>query len=173
MANFSKKISLFFLAIFVFTAVFFSGSVEASFWDMIRAWVTINPLVVDVSAPKEVQIDKVFQVKARVTNKGDEKIEEVEGEIRLPLSGLVLLKKDPIQEIGVIPGKKEKKISWSVRGEEIGNYYISVKVSGELKGEGISAEDGIMIEVIKPSPRGRPLEWFRNLFDFFQRRFKF
>jgi len=110
-------------------------------------------------------------VEAKAINKGEEKIENAKGEIHLSL-GLVLLKKDPIQEIGVIPGKKEKKISWSVKGEEIGNYGISVKVSGELQGKELSKESGtIMVEIIeKTVPGGRArFNLFQRFFDFFPR----
>ena len=178
MQGYVKKNLILFLVIFVLTTIFFLGKIgktenyfaQASFWDMIWARVTINPLSVNVSAPAEVEVDKVFKVEAKLINKGEEKIEKAKGEIFLP-EGLVLLKKDPVQEIGVIQGKKEKKISWSVRGEEIGNYFILVKVLGELKGEGISAEDGTMVEVIKPLPKGKIVQWFQNLFDFFRGRF--
>ncbi len=174
MLNYFKKKSLFLLVVFVLTAIFFSGPAQASLWDFIRAWVTINPLLVDVSAPAEVEINKTFQVRAGVVNKGEEKIENAKAEIFLPPE-LVLLKKDPVQEIGVIPPKKEKKISWSVKGEKEGSYVISVSASGELRGEIIKAEDTTMVTVmvIKPSPKGKALEWFQNLFDFFRERLRF
>jgi len=170
MLNYSKKISFFLLAVFILTAVFFSGSAEASFWDMIRAWVTINPLVVDVSAPKEVEIDKVFQVTAEVINKGDEKIKNVKGEIFLPPE-LVLLKKDPVQKIGVIPPKKEKEIRWAVKGEKDGSYIVSVEVSGELKGQIIRAEGNTLVEIKKSLRKTGPRDWLQNFFDFFQKLF--
>jgi len=129
-----KKILVAILAISVLAFfIVFSSVAQASIFDMIRAWVTINPLLVDVSAPAEVEINKVFKIEAKIINKGEEKIEKAKGEIFLP-SGLILLKKDPVQEIGIIPPKKEKKISWSVKGETIGSYIISVSVSGELRG---------------------------------------
>ncbi|PIR01588.1 MAG: hypothetical protein CO031_02005 [Candidatus Nealsonbacteria bacterium CG_4_9_14_0_2_um_filter_37_38] len=180
MLNHSKKISFFLLAVFVLTAIFFSGIIDkketyfaqASFWDIIRAWVTINPLSVDISAPAQVEVDKLFKVETKLINNGEEKIENVKGEIFLP-PALTLLKKDPIQEIGIIPPKKEKKIFWSVRGEKIGSYIISVLASGELKRQLVSAEDSTMVKVIKPLPRGKTVKWFQNLFDFFQERFGF
>ena len=170
MLNYFKKIPFFLLAIFILTAVFFSGSAEASFWDMIKAWVTINPLVVDVSAPKEVEIDKVFRVKARVINKGGEKIENVKGEIFLP-QGLDLLQKDSVQKIGVIPGKKEKKISWPVKGEKEGSYIVSVEASGELKGQIIRAEGNTLVEIKESLRKTGPRDWLQNFFDFFQKLF--
>jgi len=70
-----------------------------------------------------------------------------------------------LKTVEVIPGKKDKKISWSVRGEEIGNYFIPARVSGLLKEDLISAEAGTMVEVIKPLPRRRNLEWFQNFLE--------
>ena len=99
-----KKIPLFFLVISVLIAGFCGGIVidkkdyqaQASLWDAIRAWVTINPLEVDVSAPAEAEIGKVFKVTAEATNKGEEKIENVKGEIFLSakLEGVDFLKKN-------------------------------------------------------------------------------
>ena len=165
MPSHSKKISTFLLAVLILTAIFFSGIIgkkenywaQASLWDIIKAWVTINPLSVDVSAPEEVEINKVFKITAKAVNRGEERIENAKGEIFLP-DELVLLKKDPVQKIGVIMGKKEKKISWTVKGKEIGNYFISVSASGELKGDLVSAEDSTMVKVIKPLPRGKARE---------------
>lgn len=174
MPSYSKKISTFLLAVLILTAIFFSGSAQASLWDTIRAWVTINPLSVDVSTPGEVEINKVFKITAEVINKGEEKVENAKREIFLP-DELVLLRKDPVQKIGVISGKKEKKISWAVKGEEIGNYVISVKVSGELEGKEVSAEDSTMVKVIKKTVPGerKGLNLFQRFFDFFQEWFRF
>lgn len=166
MPNYSKKISIFLLAIFLLIAIFFSFA-QASFWDVIRALVTINPLSIDVSAPAEVEIDKVFKIKAEIENKGEEKIENAKGEIFLP-SGLVLLKKDTVQRIGVISNKKVKKISWSVKGEEIGNYIISVKVSGELREDLIEAQDSTMFEVKESFPKRN---FWQRFFDIFRKWF--
>jgi len=172
MPNCSKKIFISFLAVFILTAVFFSNSAQASLWNTIRAWVTINPLEVGVFAPAETEVDKVFKVEARVINKGEEKIENARGEILLS-SGLVLVRKDPVQEIGIIPGKKEKKVSWSVKGEKIGSYVITVSGSGELRGDRISAEGSTKVEVKESVRKTRHQGWFQNLFDFFQERFRF
>lgn len=169
MQNLTKETSIFLLAIFVLTAIFFAGFAQASLWDTIRAWVTINPLFVDVSAPAEVGINKVFKVEAKIINRGEEKIEKAKAEIFLP-SGLILLKKDSVQEAGVISAKKEKKVSWSVKGETIGDYFISVKASGELRGELISAESStIKVTVVEKISPGR-LDFLREIFE---RWFKF
>jgi len=175
MQSYIKKILLFILiALVLFVFLFFGTNYFkkqlASLSSIITAWVTINPLEVKVSAPAEVEIDKVFKVEARLINKGEEKIENAKAEISLT-SGLDLIKKDSIQEIGVIPGKKEKKVSWSVKGIELGNHSILVKASGELRGEPITAEDTIMIKVVEFLPRGKG--WLKNLFDLFQEWFRF
>lgn len=176
MPNCFKKISLFFLAISILVAGFCGGTIinkkdyqaRASLWDAIRAWVTINPLEVDVSAPSEAEINKTFKVTVEATNKGEEKIENVQGEIFLS-EGLVLLNKNPIQKAGVIQGKKSKKISWTVKGIEEGEYGIAASVAGELKGNLISAESSTeMIEIKDFIEKPRPRKWYQNLFDFFQ-----
>jgi len=110
------KIFTFLLVFFLFTVLSFSGLMDkkedyiaqASFLDIIRALVTINPLELDVTAPIEVEINKVFKVEAKAINKGEDKIENAKAEIFLP-AGLVLLKKDSVQNMGVIRGKKDKK----------------------------------------------------------------
>jgi len=181
MLNYSKKITIFLLAVFIGSAIFFFGImgkketywVQASLWDTIRAWITINPLEVNVSAPKEVEVDKVFKVEAELINKGEKKIEDAKGEIFFP-SGLVLLKKDPVQKIGVIMGKKEKKIFWSLREEEPGYYFISVKASGEIEGKELSKESNTITVEIKEKVAPREIvhfNFFQNLFDFFQKWF--
>ena len=172
MLDYLKKISTLFLAASILIVVFFPNFAQASIWDVIKAWVTINPLEINVSAPAEVEIGKVFKVEARVINKGEEKVENARGEIFLP-AGLILLKEDSVQEIGIIPGKKEKKISWQVRGEEIGSYVISVSASGELKGYIVSGEGSTLVKVGEPLPRGRGWGWLQNLFDLFRERFRF
>lgn len=181
MPNYLKKISLFFLVVFILTAVFFSGITEkkgnyaahASFWNTIKAWVTINPLDVDVSAPVEVEVNKVFKVDANIINKGREKIKNVKGEIHLP-AGLTLLKKNPVQNAGVLSGSKEKKISFRVKGNEIGNYFIVVSVSGELKKELISAEDSTTVEVKKEktsTEQKHSSGFFKRFLGFFRKWF--
>jgi len=180
MPNYLKKIFLFFLVVFILTAVAFSGITQkkedyvahASIWNTIKAWVTINPLDVDVSAPAEVEVNKVFKVNANIINKGKEKIKNVKGTIHLP-AGLTLLNKNPVQNAGMLQGNKEKKISWRVKGTEKGNYIIAVSASGELKEELISVEDSTTIEVTenilgaeqKAGFLKRFLGFFRKWFD--------
>jgi len=175
MPSYFKKPSLLFLAIFILIAGFCGGvkdcQAQSSFWDAIKAWVTINPLEVNVSTSAEAEINKVFKVTAKVTNKGEEKIENVKGEIFLP-EGLVLLKKNPIQKTGVIQGKKSKKISWTVRGTEMGNYIFAVSVTGELKGDLVTTEDSSWVEIKESVEKTKPQKWYQNIFNFFRRWFR-
>lgn len=163
------------LIFFIFGGTNYFGKQLASLSGVITAWVTINPLEVEVSAPEEVEINKVFKVEARVKNKGGEKIEELEGKIFLP-DELELVEKDEEQEIGTLPSYKEKTIFWPVKGTEIGNYFISVKVSGGLKEKPVSAEDSTMVKVVikKSFPgRGGRFDFFQRFFDFLRERFRF
>ena len=171
----SLKAKTFAFLLVLFLSAAFPFFAQASFLDIIRALVTINPLELDVTAPAEAQINRVFKVEAVATNKGKDTILNAEAEIFLP-EGLSLLKNEPTQKMGVIRGKKDKKVSWSVRGEGIENvvnYIILVVVSGELRGDIVSADGTTKITLIeKPSPPGRPFNIFQGLFDFFQGLFK-
>lgn len=171
------KIFTFLLIFSLFTVLSFSGLIDkkedyiaqASFLDIIRALVTINPLEVDVSAPTEAEINKVFKVEAKATNKGKDKIENAKAEIFLP-AGLVLLKKDSVQNMGVIRGKKDKKVSWSVKGDSVGDYIISVLVSGEVREDIVSADAATKVTLKeKASPPGPFLNVFQIFFTTFQR----
>ena len=175
MEEYLKKILISVLAISILSFILllgiqYGGNNLASLFNVIVARVTLNPLEVEVSAPAEVEIGKVFKVTAKLINKGGERIKNGKGEIFLH-SGLALLKKETVQGIGVIPAKKEKKVSWSIRGEQIGNYIIVVSGSGELKGEGISAGDSINVEVKKSLKGTQPHILLQTLFDFFQKWF--
>ena len=132
------KISVCILAVFLPAVVLFS-SAQASFLDIIRALVTINPLEVVVSAPSLVETNKIFKVEARVINKGEERIGRVTAEIFLP-GGLALTKKNTVQNVGAISGRREKRIQWSVKAEQTGIYIILVSATAELKGNSITAE---------------------------------
>lgn len=172
MPQYASKTLRFLLAVLIVTALFFFGAIaqresriaKASFLDIIRALVTVNPLSVEVSAPPEVEIGKVFKVEAEARNRGQERIENAKGEIFLPPPlGLILKRKTSIHEIGVIPGGKEKKIFWQVEGGTIGNYVISVVVSGELAGSLVSAEESTTVKIVESFLPHKPI------FDFFSR----
>ena len=158
MKNPKIKISALLFTVLFSTTIFFSWTAvqgrmhvaHASFLDIIRALVTINPLEVDVSAPAEVEIGKVFKVEASLINKGEDVINKAEAQIFVP-EGLTLLK-DSTQNRGVIRGEREKTASWQIRGEVLGSYIISVKATGILGETAINAEDSALVKIIEKSP---------------------
>ena len=169
----SKKTLLFFVtAIFFFGTVFSFGvsAAHASLFDFIRAFVTINPLAVEVTAPLEADINRIFKVEARVINKGEVKIENTTGEIFLPADLSLFGKK--IKNTGIVPAGGEKNISWSVKGEILGNYFISVSISGAVQGDAVTAEGSRFVTIVKKvlPPRHTPSissGIFVRFFDFF------
>lgn len=160
------SLMIFILPTFVFFGLDSFKNQATSIIGIITAVVSINPLEVNVSAPRETELGGAFKVKAIIINKGEEKIKDAEAEIFLP-EGLSL-KKTSVQKLGVIPGKKEKKASWQIRGEDIGNFFITVKASGRLEVKELNSEDSVLVKVIKRTSPGR-----RNFFGFFQRFFDF
>lgn len=168
MKNLEIKISVFFLSVFFFAVVLFSG-VQASLLDIIQALVAVNPLEVNVIVPAEAEINKSFKVEAVAINKGEDGIKNVKAEIFLP-AGLVLTQKGSVQNMGVIQGGRQKSVSWLAQGANIGVYIISVSVSGELRGEIVSA-NGTANVTLKAGPlsAGRPRNAFQVFFETFQR----
>ncbi|MBZ9577699.1 hypothetical protein KJA13_01535 [Patescibacteria group bacterium] len=171
MPKYIKKIllSVFVISVLflVFLGVSYTKNNLASLSGIITAWVTINPLEVNISSPKKVEVNRVFLVKAEIENKGEEKIEKMKTKIFLP-DELELIKKNKEQKTGVLNPGGKKLISWSVKGKEIGEYIISVKASGELRGDLISAEDSAMVKIKKPWKEGWPQRWFQGIIDFFR-----
>ena len=149
-----KVLFLFTAALFSFGAAFSFGvsTTHASLFDFIRAFVTINPLAVEVTAPPEAEINRIFKVEANVINKGEVKIENVTGQIFLPAE-LVLSGKE-IKNIGIVRPGREKKVSWSVKGESIGEgYIIAVSISGTVLGDAVTAEgDSKLVKIVKKAP---------------------
>lgn len=143
----------------------------ASFADIIRARVTINPLKVEVSAPEQGEQGRFFKVTAVATNRGTERIENVEAEIFLPEA--LATRKDTVQKVGSVRGKRTKTVSWQVRGEAIGVYIISVKVSGFLGQDIVEAADSAVVEIVEELPRGGRNNFgvFQNFLNFFRRMF--
>ena len=158
---------MFLAAVLFFTAAF--GVAQASFLDIIMALVAINPLEVNVTVPAETEINKVFKVEASVRNKGDDRIENAKAQIFLP-AGLVLVQKDSVHNINVIQAKTEKTVSWSVKGENTGDYIISVVASGELRGDIVSA-DGTAKTTLKAKAvlQGRRFNALQLFLETFQR----
>ena len=163
------------IAVGLFGFLFFGmGHAEkqlASFADIIRARVTINPLEVEVSAPEQGEQGRFFKVTAVATNRGTERIENVKAEIFLPEA--LITRKDTVQKVGSLPGKRTKTVSWQVRGEAIGVYVISIKISGLLGQDLVEAEDSTVVEVVEELPRGGGNSFgvFQNFLNFFRRIF--
>lgn len=157
-----KKIFLTFLTVSIVTAAFLFSPIKnnipiarASFLDVIRALVTINPLELNIPALSEAVIDEVFKVEARIKNKGEEKIDSAQAEIFLH-EDLVLVRKKPVQHIGVIPRNKEKKASWQIKGEKSGKYVISISVQGELKEHRVSIDASTIVTIVDEASQTGP-----------------
>lgn len=184
MSKVKKKISLLlfvFIVFFVIT-IFPIGTLsqnkavniaEASFLDAIIAFVTINPLSIHISVPKEMNVERNFKAEAIVQNKGEERISNVEVEIFIS-EGLVLVNKNASKNTGNILGNREKKISWQVKGIETGNFSVSVRVSGIVKEDAISVEGNTAFITIKEKslPPGRLSFISQNFFDFIKQLFQ-
>ncbi len=173
MPNYAKKVLLSFLIFFIFIIFVSFGANRldkqlASFSGIITALVRINPLEVKASAPLEVEINKAFKVGAKLINKGEEKIKNAKGEVFLP-SGLVLVKKNSTQKAGVIPGKKEKKVSWTVRGEQAGSYIVVISGSGNLNGDEVFAQDSIKVNIEESLGGPGPTTWFQDFINLFRK----
>ena len=175
MRNSKIKISALVFAVFFLTVAFSSGAIvpgkvsvaEASFLDIIRALVTINPLEVDALPLTDTEINRVFRVEAVVVNKGEDMIKNAQTQIFIP-EGLVVLGGDSVRQMGVIRGEGDKKVFWQVKGEEIGRYVILVKASGILGGTEISDEGSTLVNIIEKGTRGRRnlLQILRDFFNF-------
>lgn len=147
---YGRKNTLVFLlsVLYFFGGTIFGNSsvIQASFYDFIKAFVTINPLDIEVSIPTEVEIGKTFKVEVTIINKGDVKIEDTEGEIFLPVE-LSLLGKSTVKNVGVVPGGRAKRITWQIKGNTVGQYIISVFVVGEVNGDPVNAEESKVLSV--------------------------
>ena len=171
MSTHRKKVPFLFTAVlFCFSIIFFLGAsfAHASLFDFIRAFVTINPLVVEVTAPAEADLNRVFKVEANVINKGEVRIENVTGEIFLPAELTVSGKE--IKNIGIVPAGKEKKVSWSVKGGSIGEFFIiTVSISGVVQGDVVTAEGTKLVAIVKKAPPGRRLDIIERVLNFLRR----
>jgi len=151
-ANYLKKIILITAVVFI-TGSFFFGVIssapaaQASFLDIIQALVTINPLKVEIIAPKEVLINQVFKIEVTVINSGEEKVGNTQAEIFLP-QGLTLITKKQINKLGAIPPNKDKKTRWLVRGDRSGNFIILVSARGEIKEQAVTAEATTLVTIL-------------------------
>ena len=175
-----KKLSFPLFVVFLVIALFFSSvshaglmnTAEASFFDSIIALVTINPLRVRISTPAEVVVGRNFKAEVTVENRGKARINNAIVEVFIS-KGLVLVRKNSSREIGIISGNKEKKVFWQVKGIETGNFGISVRASGVVKGDAVSAEGNTAVVTVKEKspPPGKFTNIFQSFFSFFQRWF--
>ena len=171
-----KKAASIFLAGFFAAAIFFSGVsgkgvvsiAEASFLDTIVALVAINPLHLSVSAPQEVEVGKKFKVETTVENRGEERLSNVRVELFIS-KGLVLVRKNSVKDVGKIRNNGAKTISWQLKGVETGNFGISARAWGEVRGDVVSADGDTIFVVIaeKSSPGGPGPHFVQNFFSFF------
>lgn len=161
---------LFFLIIFVLIILIgkeFLFNQALSSTGTVTATVSVNPLLIEAKArPKSVFVEKNFQVRAQIKNLGTNPLDDVMATIYLP-SGLLLLS-DENQYLGEIKAGRKKIASWKVKGQEAGEYIITVSVSGidTATNELITNESSTMVEV-KNKPKGG----LSILFDFFIKMF--
>lgn len=140
--------------------------VYASLLDIFRSVSIFNSLDVRVSAPQKVEISRVFKIDANIINNGKEKINVTEGKIILP-SGLSPLGRNVINNTGIISGENEKNISWSVIGDVVGSYVVSVSITGEKDGDDINAEGSTKIKVVEQkNVRGKSANIFLRFFSY-------
>lgn len=157
---------LFFLTTFVLTILlgkeFIFNQAQGS-TSTIIATVNVNPLSIEARAiPKSVFVERDFQVRARIENKGTNTLNDVMATVYLP-SGLVLLS-DQNQYLGEIEGGAKEMAYWQAKGQVAGVYIITISVSGidTSTNELITSEASTKV-VVKDKPRGG----LSTLFDFF------
>ncbi len=181
MAHYLKKFILITTVVLITGSFFFgvissSSTARASFLDIIQALVTINPLKVEIIAPKEALLDQTFKIEATVFNSGEEKVSNTQAEIFLP-DGLTLVTKKQINKLGVIPPNKDKETKWLVKGEKAGNFFVLISAQGEIKEQVITAEATALITIVDiinpaktkgPSFVQRVNNWWREVLNFFR-----
>ena len=123
--------------------------------------VRINPLVVEISAPTEVDKGQKFIVEARVSNRGDRNIRKASAMLELP-DELVLRKKRKAKKLGKIRPGHTKTASWRVRAENLGDARLKVEATGldAISKESFSAYDTMLVTVSEPTPH--KIHWFKH-----------
>src|SRR3989338_1855128 len=106
---------------FIFTFFFLSfAALTVYAASQILVTVSINPLNVDADANGNIQVNKIFTLKARIQNDGR------------------------------ISGKRHKDVRWKLKANKTGEFVASVRVNGAgLDGQNISSEDSVLIHVKK------------------------
>ena len=180
-ANYSKKVILITAVILITGSFFFgvinsAGVAQASFLDIIQALVTINPLKVEIIAPKEELLNQAFKIEVTVINSGEGKVGNTQAEIFLP-DGLSLVTKKQINKLGAIPPNKDKETKWLVKGGQSGNFIILVSAQGEIKEQVVTAEATALItilDIINPAKTKGPNfvqrvnNWWLEVLNFFR-----
>ena len=137
-----------FFFIFILSCLSFAAlTVYAA--SQILVTVSINPLNVDADANGNIQVNKIFTLKARIENDGNSEIKNITAELFVP-GEIVLISGDPIQNVGRISGKRHKDVRWKLKANKTGEFVASVRVNGAgLDGQNISSEDSVLIHVKK------------------------
>jgi len=135
---------------FIFTFFFLSfAALTVYAASQILVTVSINPLNVDADANGNIQVNKIFTLKARIENDGNSEIKNITAELFVP-SGIILISGDPVQNVGRISGKRHKDVRWKLKANKTGEFVASVRVNGTgLNGQNISSEDSVLIHVKK------------------------
>src|SRR3990167_60878 len=109
--------------------------------------ISINPLGVDADANRNIQVGKIFTLKARIENNGNSEIKNITAELFIP-GEIVLISGDPIQNVGRISGKRHKDVRWKLKASGSGLYRATVHAQGiNEAGESVSSEASALLNV--------------------------
>ncbi|HLD61654.1 MAG TPA: hypothetical protein VI998_01645 [Patescibacteria group bacterium] len=132
--------------ILIFFCIFFAA-LTAYAASQILVTVSINPLEVNADANGNIQVNKIFTLKARIDNDGNSEIKNITAELFVP-GEIILVSGEPIQNIGRIPGKRHKDVRWKLKAAARGQYVATVRAQGINKaGESISSEASALLIV--------------------------
>lgn len=126
------------------TLIYFFAAVGSVFAQSasLTATVQINPLEVEVAAQNIVTVGEWFEIKADISNLGEETVSKTTVLINTPSE---LRTRGRRKRIGnLAPGVTEAVI-WEAMANRPGNFVIQVEATSELGGEKISASDSINI----------------------------
>src|SRR3990172_7292940 len=115
---------------FIFTFFFLSfAALTVYAASQILVTVSINPLNVDADANGNIQINKIFTLKARIENDGNSEIKNITAELFVP-GEIILVSGDSIQNIGKIAGNRHKDVRWKLKATAGGQYVATVRAQG-------------------------------------------
>ncbi len=149
------------LSLVILVLLFVVGQKSVLASQTITFSVRINPLVVEISAPTEVDKGQKFIVEAVVSNRGDGTIRKASAMLELP-DELVLRKKRKAKKLGKIRPGQSKTASWRVRAKNLGDARLKVEATGldAISKESFSASDTMLVTVREPTPR--KIHWFKR-----------